>query len=206
MPQEVPFLDLPPETPQPLVFGRMYLMNAERYGVSLLCGGIDDTSASQIVTELFYLSYMHRKPPLLVINSPGGGFEAALSIIDAMESLPGGVATLVCGEACSAALLIFMAGTKGDRWISTTAQLMSHHYSTGMHGSGKEIKAEQKRMKYLDGLMESLYTKYSGLPLRAIRSLLKTESSWITPQEAVKKGMADHVGVDILKQYLTREA
>lgn len=191
----------PPETP--VVFAKVYLMNLEKYGISLLCGDIEDAIASQIISELIFIADKLQKPPLLFISSPGGDFDAALTIIDTMESLPHGVATLVSGSAASAALLVSMAGRKGHRWISSSAQLMSHHYSGGVEGSGKEMKAERKRMDYLNKLMETMYEKHTGLNLRTIRTLLKTESAWINPKEAVGKyHMADHVGIDIMKEYL----
>ena len=190
-----------PETP--VVFAKVYLLNLERYGISLLCGDIDDAVASQVISELIYLSGRFERAPLLFVSSPGGDFDAALNIIDVMETLPTGVATFVSGSAASAALLVSMAGKKGGRWISPSAQLMSHHYSAGVEGSGKEIKAERKRMDYLNKLMESMYEKHTGLSVRTIRTLLKTESAWINPKEAVSKyRMADHVGTEILREYL----
>ena len=190
-----------PETP--IVFAKVYLVNLQRYAVSLLCGSLDEGTSSQIVSELLFLADKHNKPPLLFINSPGGDFNAAMNIIDVMESLPHGVATFVSGEASSAALLVAMSGAKGHRWIAPTAQLMSHHYSIfGLEGSGKEIKAEKKRMDYIDQVMRDIYSRHTGLSQRAIRSMLQTESTWINPQEAVKKRMADHVGTEILREYL----
>ena len=130
----------------------------------------------------------------LIINSPGGAVHSAFHLIDVMKKSEIPVHTHVHGLAASCGLLTSMAGEKGHRYISETASVMSHQYSWGSQGKEHELYAKIKEFELSSSRMVKHYKKCTGKTERYIRKNLLSDSDvWLSPEEAVKHGLADRV-------------
>ena len=84
---------------------------------------IDDYTANVIQAQLLYLdSSDPGKDISIYINSPGGSVYAGLGIYDTMQFIGSQVTTICTGIAASMASVLLVAGEKGKRADSSTAQ------------------------------------------------------------------------------------
>lgn len=130
----------------------------------------------------------------MYINSPGGAVHSAFHLIDTMKQSRIPVHTIGMGLIASCGVLTMMAGEKGHRYITQNTSVMSHQYSWGSGGKEHELYAKIKEFEMSSDRMISHYKKCTGKNEKYIRKHLLPESDqWLTPEETVKHGIADHV-------------
>jgi ATP-dependent Clp protease protease subunit len=77
---------------------------------------IDDTSANDVMAQLFTLESIDPEREIsLYINSPGGSHTAMTAIYDTMEFIRPEVRTVCVGHAAGAAAILLAAGAPGKR-------------------------------------------------------------------------------------------
>ena len=93
---------------------------------------------------------------LIHINSVGGCLSTCLSIVNAIRSSAAIITTIVDGEACSAAAMIWLAGH--TRVIASShCFFMLHEAGWAMHGKTSEHETQTKIMKkVVNGLVEEM--------------------------------------------------
>ena len=166
-----------------------------------LFGPITDEAVSPLCEWLIGENYnvgteeIPRPSKLVVmINSVGGELQAAFSVIELINASKIPVQTIALGQACSAGLMIFMAGTKGLRTITPSCSILSHNYSTEVGGSHHEIINAQKELVHVYDKCLRHYKLHTGKSEKyIIQHLLTKSDEWITPEEAVKHGLGDTV-------------
>ena len=130
----------------------------------------------------------------LIINSNGGSVQDAFALIDVMMSSKIPISTHGLGTIASAGLAIFMAGTKGSRFVSTNTSILSHQYSWGSSGKAHELYARVKEFELTDKRMTEHYRRCTGLSDEDIKKYLLPERDvWLSSEEAVEFGLADKV-------------
>ena len=80
----------------------------------------------------------------MLINSPGGEVPSAFALIDTMKGSKIPIYTYGLGEIASCGLLTFMAGQKGNRFITRNTAILSHQFSWGTIGKEHELMASVK--------------------------------------------------------------
>ncbi len=84
--------------------------------VIFLGAQIDDTSANDIIAQLFTLETVNPDADInLYINSPGGAYTSMTAIYDTMQFVCCDIQTVCVGQARSAAAILLAAGTAGKR-------------------------------------------------------------------------------------------
>lgn len=130
----------------------------------------------------------------LIINSPGGHVTAAFQLIDMMKQSEIPIITFGMGEVISAGLFIFMGGEKGHRYATQNTIFMSHQYSAGSDGKEHELYSTIKEFEIISDKIMNHYRKCTKKTEPYIRKhLLPASDCWLTPEEAVKHGIADKV-------------
>jgi ATP-dependent Clp protease, protease subunit len=171
----------------------------EYWNVLFLNGEINESSAIDVSQRLLSIDLINQnlenpEPVNLVINSGGGSLNAAWQICDMMDFIDTPVYTVGLGLIASAALVIFMNGSKGHRTLSNRCSLMSHQYSWGAIGNHSDLLAVRKEQ---DVTMEKIlkhYKETTKLSEKVILSnLLKEHDVWLTPEEAIKFNIADKI-------------
>jgi ATP-dependent Clp protease protease subunit len=179
----------------------MYLINndgdLEKNGYFILSDPISEQSVAPLLK--FIIAHNLRDPKLvdhikLIINSPGGSVEAAFALIDMIRASKIPVRTYGLGLIASAALMVFMSGKKGSRYVTPNTQILSHQWSWGMEGKEHELFAHQKEFQNVKERVIALYMKCTGLPRgKVVKYLLPTSDVWLTAEEAKKYGLADNI-------------
>jgi ATP-dependent protease ClpP protease subunit len=165
-------------------------------------GSINDSSADNLRETLYYLDW-HPSIKHLVINiySGGGNLFQAWRIVGYLNRYKAKgyvVETRNYGVVASAAFTIFVAGTKGKRFVSQTSQTMEHELRmydslldlfTGKTSSDSE---EQTRvMKHLQESELRWLASRGKLSTKEIAERIKNKEFWMTGADAIKYGFAD---------------
>lgn len=163
--------------------------------IHFLNGDIEESNTLDAIKWIIYENLFNDKEPLtLYINSDGGSLQDAFALIDVMKLSVKPIRTIGIGSVCSAAFLIFAAGTKGERIISPNASIMCHQYSNTSYGKYHDIKAANKENELLNERMISLLKYCTNLDTRTIKSkLLPPSDVWFSAQEVLELGIADKI-------------
>jgi ATP-dependent Clp protease protease subunit len=104
------------------------------------------------------------------------------------------VRTIGIGNIMSSAFLIFAAGDKGERYVAKNASIMSHQFTDSMDDKYHNIKAALKETEYLNKRMVDILTEATGLaPSRVKSKLLPPSDVYLTAEELIEFGVADHI-------------
>jgi ATP-dependent Clp protease protease subunit len=163
--------------------------------VHFLTSEIETNSITDAMRWLHYENTQEEKTLLtLYINSPGGCLADAFALIDMMRLSKHPIRTIGIGTICSAALLIFSSGTKGERLVSKNAELMMHQYSNEVSGKHHELKSHIMGGDLTNNRMIKLFQDTSNLDAKAIKSkLLSPTDAWLTADELLQYGIADKI-------------
>lgn len=130
----------------------------------------------------------------MLFNSPGGCLYSSFALIDTMKGSKIPIYTYGIGEIGSGALMAFIAGTKGKRFITRNTGILSHQYSAGMGGKDHELHATVKEFRNCRERMIEHYKRCTGMTEKNIlKYLLPPEDVWLSAKEAVKYGIADEI-------------
>lgn len=161
--------------------------------VIFVTGGIDDAISSLVTAQLLFLEAENPKKEIsLYINSPGGSVTAGLAIYDTMQYIRPPITTLCIGQAASMGSLLLVAGEKGMRHALPNARIMVHQPHGGFQGQASDIARHAKEILDVRTRMNDIYVKHTGLTLEKIEAMMERDT-FLSPQEAQKHGMIDHV-------------
>ena len=168
----------------------------DKMGVFLLMSEINSASVAPVI-EWILKNNLMRNPfnnLSLIINSGGGSVTDAFALIDTMKGSSIPVHTIGLGEISSAALMIFMAGYKGERIMTPNCSVLSHQYSWGRWGKEHELVSSTKGIDLTSEMILSHYMKCTGMNEKKIREvLLPPQDVWLSAKEAKKYGLCDKV-------------
>ena len=154
---------------------------------------IDDAVGNLIMAQLLHLeSEDPDKDVNLYINSPGGDVTALFAIYDTMQYVRPDVATIVMGQAASAAAVLLLAGTKGKRFALPHSRILLHQPHGGAEGQAVDIEIQAKEMTRNRMLLERLIAQHTGQPLETVAR--DTDRDFIlTAEAAVEYGVVDEI-------------
>jgi ATP-dependent Clp protease, protease subunit len=170
--------------------------DSSQHSFLLLMEEITLASAKNAVEWIFEANFAEERPELLnlIITSPGGDLNAAFALIDVMRGSAIPIRTIGLGQIASAGLMIFIAGDKDNRILTPNTSILSHQYSWGAFGKEHELFATVKEFDLTTKKMIQHYKKCTGLSDAKIREvLLPPQDIWLSPIEAKKLGLCDHV-------------
>jgi ATP-dependent Clp protease protease subunit len=161
--------------------------------IIFLVGPIDDNVANLVVAQMLFLeSENPDKDIQFYINSPGGVVSAGLAIYDTMQFVKPDVSTMCIGQACSAASLLLMAGTKGKRFALPNSRIMIHQPSGGAQGQATDIEIHAKEILYLRGRLNEIYARHTGKTVEEIARDMERDR-FMSGDEAKAYGLIDTV-------------
>jgi len=175
---------------------------SDRIGVKLLdnsvhflTGEITDENVNECIKWIVYENLDAKEKVLtLYVNSSGGDLYQAFALIDIMRSSKHVVRTVGIGNIMSAAFLIFASGDQGERHIAANTGIMCHQFSGGTDAKFHDLKAEMKENELLNKKMVDILKNATGLaPSRIKTKLLPASDVYLTAQEAIDLGIADHL-------------
>lgn len=164
----------------------------------------NEEAAIKFAAELAMAKNSHQPVIPVIIDSYGGEVYSLLSMVDAIHSVgTTPVATILYGKAMSCGSVLFSQGTEGYRYMTQNSTMMIHDVSAGMMGKVEEINASAKQASHLNDLIYDLMAKGAGKKdpkyfWKIVHQ--RGRSDWyLTPTEAKKHNLANHIGSPSLK-------
>ena len=168
------------------------------HGIHYFCDDFDNETTKPVIKWILEqnLTPKSERPEelTLIINSYGGDSASCFALIEVMKGSKIPVKTIGIGIVASCGILALMSGHKGRRFITPTASILSHQYSSGSYGKDHELLADQKIQHLTRDKILRHYKKCTGLSEKKIKELLLPASDvWLTAEEAVEYGVADEI-------------
>jgi ATP-dependent Clp protease protease subunit len=163
--------------------------------VHFLTGEITEENVNECIKWIVFENLESKEKVLtLYVNSSGGDLYQAFALIDIMRNSKHVVRTVGIGSVMSAAFLIFTSGAQGERHIAANTGIMCHQFSGGADAKFHDLKAEMKENELLNKKMVDILKNATGLaPSRIKSKLLPASDVYLTAQEAIDLGIADHL-------------
>lgn len=133
------------------------------------------------------------------INSYGGEVAEGLAIYNLLKSYEGEVTTICDGFACSAASVVFMAGTK--RIMPRSSLLMIHNAWTWASGDADDLRKAADDLEKITQPSVEIYTSVSNLDADEIKAMMDAET-WIDADEALDFDFATEISEEAAMQSL----
>ncbi|HQP25397.1 MAG TPA: ATP-dependent Clp protease proteolytic subunit [Smithellaceae bacterium] len=168
------------------------------YGIIYLSGVIGEAKAEEICKQLIEFNIKGGLNQVqMIINSSGGACSDGFSIIDIMEWSKIPIYTTGIGIIASMGLLVFMAGAKGHRVVTPRTSILSHRFSAMHIGNHSQLIAGRREEDLLHERILNHYMTFSNIRDRdeLEKYLLRDVDTWLTPDEALRLGIADVVEV-----------
>ncbi|MGZ5938671.1 MAG: ATP-dependent Clp protease proteolytic subunit [Rhizomicrobium sp.] len=163
--------------------------------VIFVTGPIEDYGASLMTAQLLFLEAENPKKEIhMYINSPGGVVTAGLAIYDTMQYIRPPVQTFCVGQAASAASLLLMAGTKGERFALPNSRVLVHQPSASYYGQAADIARHAQEVIKLKHRLNEIYAKHTGRTVAEVEKALDRDT-YMTADDAKTFGIIDQVMV-----------
>jgi ATP-dependent Clp protease protease subunit len=169
----------------------------EEYHYFLFNKDFDQSSTGEAIRFIIERNLMAKDRPnmmKMIINSNGGEVASAFSLIDTMKGSKIPIYTYGLGVVASSGLLTFIAGQKGNRYLTRNTSILSHQFTWGSFGKEHELMATVKEFNNTSERIIQHYKKCTDMSEKNIKKyLLPSEDVWLTAKEAVKYGLADEI-------------
>lgn len=171
-----------------------------------ISGEIDEDTFATFTKQFVKAVASGQQLIVVVIHSSGGNIVEALGMTALIRGAPVPVATVVMAQAFSAAALVFTAGSPGYRYMGPMATLMMHSVSlAGISGTAQEVNAEARELTRINELAFRHMSGNIGREDDYLRALVRAHTGdlYLTAEQCVEHGIADHVGVPHLEVRLS---
>ena len=161
--------------------------------IIFLTGEVNDEVSALVCAQLLFLEAEDPKKDIFFyINSPGGVVTSGMAMYDTMQYISCDVNTLCIGQACSMGSLLLAGGAKGKRFALPNARIMIHQPSGGFRGQATDIEIHAKEILDMKKRLNQIYASHTGKKLNIIEAAMERDN-FMTPQEAKKFGLIDHI-------------
>ncbi len=159
----------------------------------LVEGPVTDRMYRAVVARLLFLETKDPKAGItIMVNSPGGSADSGFGIYDAMRFVACPITVVCAGLCASAAVLIFLGGAKGRRFMLPNSRFLLHQPSTQTYGqaSDMEITANEilrLRKRYAEVVAHEIGKTSEKVELDSNRDF------WLNAEESQKYGLVDKI-------------
>lgn len=160
-----------------------------------LHGDIEEENIDRCIKWIEYEN-IDKKDKLLTlyVNTTGGDLYQSLALIDIMKSSKHPIRTIGLGSIMSGGFLIFVCGTKGERYIAPNAGIMCHQLSDDITDKYHDIKSAVKEVENCNARMIKILRDATGLSALKIQSkLLPASDVYLTARELIQLKAADYI-------------
>lgn len=158
----------------------------------IISGEINQALAEKVTTQLLILQEMGDEPIKLFINSQGGHVEAGDTIHDMIKFIKPRVIIIGTGWVASAAITIYLAADKKDRYSLPNTRYMIHQPLGGFNGPATDIGIEAKEIVRVRKRINSIISEATGQSLEKVEK--DTDRNyWLNAQEAVEYGIVNKI-------------
>jgi ATP-dependent Clp protease protease subunit len=161
-----------------------------------LHGELEEENIDRCIKWIEYENIDSSKSKLLTlyVNTGGGDLYQTFALIDIMRSSKHPIRTIGLGNIMSGGFLIFVCGTKGERYIAPNAGIMCHQLSDDITDKYHDIKSAVKEVENCNAKMVKILRDATGLSALKIQSkLLPASDVYLTAKELIQLKAADYI-------------
>ena len=148
--------------------------------------------AQQIMTKLLLLETENNDDIKMFINSPGGDADAGFAIFDMMRFVKPRIKAVCAGVVASAAVIILLGAQKENRFSLSSARILIHQPSIGIHGTASDIQIEANEILKCREKINRLIAAETGQTMEKVESDTK-RNFWMSAEEAAKYGLVNKI-------------
>lgn len=168
----------------------------------------DEDTAKNFAQEMHQAHLTGQTIIPVIIDSFGGDVYSLLSMIAEIDASDLPVATIVKGKAMSAGSFLASCGTPGYRYSDPEATYMIHEVSSMTWGKVEDLKVDASETSRLNTrlfrIMANRCVQEPDYFLDLIHE--KKHADWyLTPSQAKKHGMVDHIKIPKMNVKLSAE-
>jgi ATP-dependent Clp protease protease subunit len=158
----------------------------------LIHGEITSRAARDITAQLLALSAESDDDITIFIHSEGGHVEAGDAIHDMISFVKPRVLMIGTGWVASAAVHIFLAAPKADRYCLPNTRFLIHQPLGGAGGAATDIQIEAEEILKARERLNRVIADNTGQTLEKV-SQDTDRNHWMSPTEAKKYGIVGKV-------------
>ncbi len=160
---------------------------------------LGDIRPDDILIFFDYMRSKQIKKAVIEIFSPGGslfGAQRIVGMIDAFQNEGNIVETRLYGAGLSAGFYVFVAGTKGHRFVSPEAHLMWHELLS-LKGVGwvfetpSDSEESAKILRHIQNVHNQWLSTRGNLSKKEIDDMIRKKEFWMSGKQAIEYGFAD---------------
>lgn len=137
----------------------------------------------------------------IIIDSFGGEIYSLLAMLDIMVASDRPIATIAMGKAMSCGSILLACGSSGFRFIGPHSTVMIHDAGSVSFGKIQDLKADVGEADRLNNKIFAILNDKCGKKQGYFQDIVahKKHANWyLTPEEALKHGIVDKIGIPIL--------
>ncbi len=133
-----------------------------------------------------------KKPITVIINSPGGEADSGFGIYDMLRFVGTPIRTVVAGLCASAAILIFIAAEKGNRFSLPNSRYLLHQPSSASFGQASDLEIAANEIIRLRDRYNELVSEATGKPTEEVSGDADRDF-WMSTPQAHEYGLIDKI-------------
>lgn len=154
----------------------------------LLFGEVTAARARQATEQLLLLRARSGDGIRLVINAPGGQWEAAEALFDMVQAAGALVSTVGAGIVAGAATLVYAAAARERRLSLPHARYSLYQTFEGAAGMGGDVLALAELLRLQQGRAAAIFARQTGQPEELVERDL-AQRHWLSAEEARQYGL-----------------
>jgi ATP-dependent Clp protease protease subunit len=159
----------------------------------IVSGPIDDKLCTATVAKLLALEGKDAEAPITIfINSPGGSADAGFAMYDMIRFVRCPVRCVVNGLCASAAVLVFLAAPKGQRFSLPSSRFLLHQPSTGAQGTASDLEITAQQIVQLRESYNGIVAEAADRPAEKVLEDVHRDF-WLDAAAAKDYGIVDRV-------------
>ena len=161
--------------------------------VIMISEEISDKLARQVTAQCILMQEEDKEAPITVyVNSPGGSADSGFAIYDILRFIQPPVRMVCTGICASAAVLIYMAGKKEQRYSLPNSRFLLHQPSTSLFGTASDIEINANEIIKLRERYNKIVSEETGKPFEQITKD-SDRDFWLSAQEASEYGLVGKI-------------
>jgi len=164
-----------------------------RKRVVLISRPITEATAERVIASLILMEEEDPEEPVTVfINSPGGAADSGFAIYDVLRFIRPQVTTVCSGLCASAAIIVFLAAEKGQRFSLPNSRFLLHQPFTSAWGQATDLQITAKEVLKLKDRFNSIVAEATGKRVEQIAQDANRDF-WLSAKEAFEYQLVDKI-------------
>lgn len=152
---------------------------------------VNNATVCEAIRYIDLLEKRSKKPIEIILNSGGGSCYEGLALYDRIRFSKCDICIIATGITASMGFIIFLAGKY--RYLMPNTILMSHQISSNPEGKLGDLKIEMEEIKRLEKQCNIIISERTGLSIKTIEKQHSKGDYYITPETALKDGIAHKI-------------